>query len=222
MGNLKVAPGTATVIQGHVGSGKTTLVRQLLAAHAEAGATCFVQDPDHQFADLFPVFDSAADYRRAAAAAAIAGEAFQRGAAIAETDDEPVTALALAVAPAVKAEGRYTVVAYDEAVLAAEPNHCTPVQRAMLARRRHLGVSVILNVQDFGQAHAIWQRLATEIFIFRCADRGRVKVIAERWGRDADRLWAALSTLPAHEWARLDHAQAPAPARGSNGAAVRA
>lgn len=201
MGRLTVAPGTATVIQGLPEFGKTTLVRQLLAAHADAGATCIVQDPDHQFADLFPVYETADDYRRAAAAAG--AEPFPRGAAIAELEAKPVTALATAIAPTVRAAGGYTVLAYDEAVLAADPSHIDKPQANLLARRRRWGVSMILNVQDFGQCHAIWQRLSTEIFLFQCDDRDRVKQIAQRWGRKPDKLWLTVSQLRPFQWARL-------------------
>ena len=200
---LIVAPGTATVVQGLAGSGKTTLLRQLLAAHADAGATVFVQDPDHQFADLFPVYETAADYRRAARDA---GDGpFPRGAAVAEVDGELVTDLALAAAPIAKAEGRYTVLAYDEAVLAADPNYVGPKQRDLLARRRHRAVSVIINSQDFGQIHAMWQRLATEMYAFWCVDTDRVKAIAKKWGRDPDRLARQLAALGPHEWARIEN-----------------
>lgn len=223
MGSLKVGPGTLTVIQGLPEYGKTTLLRELLVAHADAGATCFVQDPDHQFGDLFPIYETADDYRRAARAAATAGEPFPRGAAIAVTDEEPVTKLAIAVAPSAKTEGRYTVLAYDEAVLAVEPGYCSPVQRDLIARRRHRGISCILNTQDFGQCHAIWQRLATDLYVFQCRDRGRVKTIAERWGRNVDRLWSTLSTLPAYQWARLAGGRPSEDApRGGNGVAARA
>lgn len=202
---LSIAPGTASVVQGLPGSGKTTLQRQLLAAHLRAGATVFVQDPDHQFADLVPHYETARDYMTAAKGAAAEGAPFPRGAAIGEVDDEPLTALALNVAPSAKAQGRYTVLAYDEAVLAASASHVGDAQRNALARRRHLAISLLLNVQDFGQVHALWQRLATEIYVFRCGDRDRVKAIAARWGRDPDRLWRTLSQLPPHQWARLHH-----------------
>jgi hypothetical protein len=199
---LTVAPGTVTVVHGLPKSGKTVLLKQLLVAHEDAGATVLVQDPDHQFAELFPVYETAADYRRAARDA---GPSFRRGAAIAEVDGEVVTDLAIAAAPSARAEGRYTVLAYDEAVLAVEhASYIGPQQKNLLARRRHLGVSLVINVQDFSQIHPTWQRLATELYTFRCTDVDVVKTLAKRWGRDPVALGRRLASLQRYEWARLE------------------
>ena len=224
MGGLRVEAGSLTVIQGLPGSGKTSLMKELLVAHANAGATWIAQDPEYQFAEILPPYESARAYRLAARAAGTAAEQtpFRRGAAVAELAGDAVTSLALAIAPGVKAQGRYTVIAYDEAVLAAEPSHCSDVQRDMLARRRHRGLSVLINVQDLGQTHAIWQRLATELYAFRCYDRGRVKAIAERWGKDPDALWDRLSSLGRYEWERIDRPDEPETASNGVQRAARA
>lgn len=172
---------SVALLMGFPGSGKTTLLRQHVLRHLGAGAWAFVQDPDRQFADLLPCYETPAHYRAAQLERRERGEGVERGASIATLDEAELTKFVSKLGPRLSP---YVFIGYDEAVLLSETteHHVSPELKNLLGRRRHMGVAAALLCQDLGQIHAVWQRLSTDLFLFRCTDRGRLRTISARFG----------------------------------------
>ncbi len=92
---------------------------------------------------------------------------------------------------------RYVFVGYDEAVLLSESSahYVSDALKNLLARRRHLGVALEILSQDLGQLHALWQRLATDLYLFKTTDETRLKVISSRFGISLDVLKTLMGTM---------------------------
>lgn len=186
---------SVAVQMGFPGSGKSALLKQHIGDHLRAGAFAFVQDPDKQFADMLPVYDSPGAYTKAQRERQAAGQPVQLGASIATTDEAGLTQFVLRLA---ETQGkRYVFVGYDEAVLLSESSahYVSDALKNLLARRRHLGVALEILSQDLGQLHALWQRLATDLYLFKTTDETRLKVISSRFGISLDVLKTLMGTM---------------------------
>lgn len=201
-----MTPNSVAVQVGFPGCGKTTLLRDHLVGHLRAGAYAIVQDPDGQFSGTVPTYRSCREYRSALRQARADQRPFPRGASIATLDEKELTELGIELAERLPAE-RYLFIGYDEAVLLEEStqHHVSDVHRNLLGRRRHLRIAVEILCQDFGQLHALWQRLATEVYVFRIVDRDRIRTIGNRFGIPYDQLERALGSLGPFEYRTIRH-----------------
>lgn len=188
------------VIAGPQGSGKTSLLRELVADHVKAGAMVFVMDCHRQFADTIPWFPTVGHY--VAANRKAEGKRMIGSAAIGSQDSEALTDFVLSLSEKLDAiEGRkppYIALCYDEAVLidGLLPSHIPVKMSQLIAMRRHRGIALSILCQDFGQLHQRWQTLATDLYMFRTSSEDRIKICAKRFGMKKENLEAALGALP--------------------------
>lgn len=191
------------VLMGYPEQGKSALLKEHIATRLNGGAFAFVQDPDRQFADILPVYDSPGAYAKAQKERRAAGAPIQRGASIATTDETGLTKFILKLAEqnAERPNAPYVFIGYDEAVLLSESseNHVAKDLKNILARRRHLGIAAEILCQELGQLHAIWQRLASSLFAFRTSDEDALKKVAKRFGLNLVELKVRMKAMR-EEW----------------------
>ena len=194
-------PNVVRIVMGPAGYGKTTLLRELVAADLNAGDYAFVHDPDHQFDGLVPWYESPEAWKRALIAAREGQKPVSRGAAIGVVEEVPFTTLGLDVA---KSTERSVSLFYDESCLveSAQPNYVEPHFRELMARRRHHGIKLTIICQDLGMLHKFWQTQATDLYLFAVWDQERVRQLARRNNWDAELLGRWLS-LPPHRYVHL-------------------
>lgn len=195
-------PNCVRIIQGPSGYGKTSLMRELVAADLNAGDVAFVHDPDHQFESFLPWYDDANAWKLAQRAAKESGAPISRGAAIGVVEEEPFTQLGLAASKV--CTNRAVSLFYDEACLVegAQPNYVSPPFRELIARRRHHGIKLSVICQDLGMLHKYWQTQATDYFLFAVWDQERIKQLARRNNWDQAQL-APLLALTPHKYVHL-------------------
>lgn len=161
------------ILIGPPGCGKTTLAGAIAIAHMKAGGIVLAHDPVQQFASYgCAVYADAAAYRARAASDA---QQMPRGASIGGNAAD-VMRLAADIG---KRSNRATdvrvkiLVVMDEMSLGA--SGATWMDRGdneILATRRHLGVGLVMNVQQPNQLTSRFYSLCTDVAIFRTsADR---------------------------------------------------
>lgn len=166
------------IIVGPPGCGKSTLAASIILRHIREGGIVFAHDPVQQFARYgCAAYADAASYRTAAQAAFDAGRSIPRGAAIGG-DAAAVVALAMEIgrrnnrADAVRVK---ILLVMDEMSLGA--SGATWVDRTdneLLATRRHLGIGIVMNVQQPNQLTERFWSMCTDVAIYRTTvDRAR-------------------------------------------------
>ncbi len=166
------------IIVGPPGCGKTSLAAALAVRHLHEGGLVFAHDPVHQFAKYgCAVYKDARQYQERAAVAHKDGRSVPRGAAIGGSAAD-VVALAMDIgkrnnrADAVRVK---MLLVMDEMSLGASGS--TWVDRAdneLLATRRHLGIGIVMNVQQPNQLTERFWSMCTDVAIYRTTiDRAR-------------------------------------------------
>jgi hypothetical protein len=164
----------SAIVVGLPGYGKTTLQAQLIQRHFETtDGIVLAHDPVRQFAKLgCHVYPDAAAYRRAAAEAATKKTPMPRGASIGGTDSDSIVMLAMEMGEKLNTADRVRVpilVPFDEGSIreGSGSTYVSKLDNQLLATRRHLGVGLILNVQECAQLMNRWYLMSTDVYLFR-------------------------------------------------------
>lgn len=161
------------ILIGPPGCGKTTLAGALAQAHMKAGGIVLAHDPVTQFAKYgCAVYADAAAYR---AKAATAGAAMPRGASIGG-DAAEVMRLAADIGKrcnrADDVRVKILFIADEMSLGASGPTWVDKQDNQVLATRRHLGIGLVMNVQQPNQLTSRFYSMCTDVAIFRTsADR---------------------------------------------------
>jgi ABC-type oligopeptide transport system ATPase subunit len=171
----------SAIVVGLPGSGKTTLQRSLIRRHlTTTNGIVLAHDPMAQFKrDGCVFYRDVADYRAKAAAAAAANTTLPRGACIGGFNSDDVMRLAVDLGEKLNTAERVNVpilVPCDEGSLreGSGSTHVSELDNRILSTRRHLGLGLILNVQEAAQLMNRWYRMSTDVFLFKqTSDRAR-------------------------------------------------
>lgn len=189
----------ASVIVGPPQMGKTTIARTLVRDHLAAGGWAFVHDPNRQFRDMCAVYDDAAAWR-AAAAAAGKETPFPRGASLGGKATD-VTQLAVDIGRAHNTADNIRVpimLVYDESSLMGSSggSYVGELDNALLSNRRHWGVGPVYNVQRPTALTEGFYNLATDVFILAQSSDRRTRVLEEYLGLPDGALDALVGAEP--------------------------
>ena len=172
----------SAVVVGMPGVGKTTLQGSLIRRHLTTTAgIVLAHDPMGQFTrDGCRFYKDASAYRAAAAAAGREGKKLPRGASIGGLNSDAVTELACELGAKMNTAERVTcpiLVPFDEGSLreGSGSTYVSDLDNRILSTRRHLGVGLVLNVQECKQLMARWYQMSTDLYLFKqTRDRARL------------------------------------------------
>ncbi len=186
--------------------GKTTLIKSRLGAWLRAHPTghAFVHDPNGDYVDLCASYDSV-DAWRARASRASADAPMPRGAAFSTDTPEPVTKLVRELGNRHNRQHRVTfpmMFIVDECALldTSGSTHAGSLDLSVMARRRHLGVALVYNMQHPTLLTKAFYMLATEVIAFAQTDADAVRETEKRAGLPAGSLAHTLNAPPRRYW----------------------
>lgn len=192
------------VIVGPPEHGKSSLASAVGNERAAAGAWVFAHDPNRQFGGAW--YESADAWRAAAAMAAQRKVPLPRVAAFGGSFAE----LGDLVVGLGRRYNRVDAVTWpmhligDEATLLDTSGASWMAQQdaALLANRRHLGITATINLQWPTQLSRAWYLMSTDIYLFRVVDSDWLDK-AEKWFSLGKGALADVSTLPPHRYVHL-------------------
>jgi hypothetical protein len=190
------------IVVGPPGAGKTTLIKQLAYQWLSRGGWLFVHDLSGDYAPLARRYESAAAWRAAARATAKGGKPLARGARFDTASPTEMTELVIAIGNERNRSRSVHVpmmIVYDESAFLGDSgaSYSAPLDVQLVARRRHLGVVPVYNLQDPTMLTARFWKYATDIFAFRQTNQRDIEQLDHRAGAPVG-TFAPMLNAPPH------------------------